>query len=84
MNEIIYKVTTEGDVEGRTIKILGYATGKRGDIEAYYQDKKCYAIHLDPITVENITIESANQRAADFKKKKELEHQLEELNKKLK
>lgn len=80
MNQIIYKVTTEGDCEGKSTKHLGYATGHPTDIKNYFDDKKYYDIWLEQIKVVNITTEDATDRQKLVKKRKEINRELKELN----
>ena len=83
-NEKIYKVTTEGDVEGRTIRTIGYATGNVADIRVYYEDEKYYTLSVEELVVTNITPELANRKSDLLKRKLELEAELSEINKMLK
>lgn len=78
--ETIYKVTTEGDVEGRTTRTLGYVTGKRDDIFAYFDDKKAYSISIEPIKVIPILPTSVNEKKLLLQRKKELESELKRIN----
>lgn len=80
----IYKVTTEGDCEGRSTKIIGYATGNESDIKSFYDDRKAYELRLEEIEVVNVTPNSKTERVAMIKRKQELEAELESLKKKLK
>lgn len=84
MDNTIYMVTTEGDVEGRTTKTLGYCTGKPEDIKAYYNDKKVYEIKVTPITTEHITLQMVVARHTDLETKRKLEAELDFLTKRLK
>lgn len=79
----IYKVTTEGDCEGRTTKLLGYAVGNIIDIKEYYQNLKTYDLRVEEITVQNITPESARKKKELIKEKEELEIRLKSINTKL-
>ena len=47
----MYRVTTEGDEEGRSTSTLGYAIGCPADIKAFYDDQKMYRIGLKEIQV---------------------------------
>jgi len=84
MENEIYKVTTEGDVEGRSTSTLGYCTGDPQDIKAYYNDRKCYNLYLTPISVVHIGSGSVEQRKADLELKHKLEAELETVKKRLK
>lgn len=82
----IYKVTTEGDCEGRTTETLGYATGDPKLIEEYYQERKMYSIKLEPINIIQVTGGTTQQRRTLRSKRtillediKHLEQQLENL-----
>ena len=74
-----YKVTTEGDCEGRTTKILGYATGNPADIKEYYDDQKQYEIRLEAITIVSITDKSAIRKRELLEEKQKLEARLAEI-----
>lgn len=76
----IYKVTTEGDCEGRSTKTLGYATGIEIDILNYFDDKKEHSISLYEIFVLHITHDSVKERNALIKEKKELEERIKYIN----
>lgn len=75
----IYKVTTEGDIEGRTTKTLGYAQGDRQSIIDYYSPKKYYQIYLEEISIENITCEMAEESKKLLEEKQSLERRLKEI-----
>jgi len=77
MSETIYRVTTEGDCEGRTTTTLGYCTGQVSDIKAYYDDKKYYALRVEPLTVKHISPDEATNKAKLIEEKKKLEERLE-------
>jgi hypothetical protein len=79
----IYKVTTEGDCEGRTTSTLGYCTGNTWDIEAYFDDKKTYNIHLEKIEVKHITKESAEEKQRLLDRKAIIEEELKKINSRL-
>lgn len=78
-----YRVTTEGDVEGRSILTLGYATGKESDILKYYDDRKAYDIRLEEIKIVAITSYMADHKVDLLKRKTELEKELESIKNKL-
>lgn len=80
----IYKVTTEGDCEGRTTKVLGYAKGNISDISSYYEDKKTYSLNVTEICVLDITYESADNKKELMTQKENLERQLKSINERLK
>ena len=84
MDNTIYRVTTEGDVEGRTTKTLGYCTGNPEDIKAYFNDRKAYEIKLTPITTEHITLQMVVGRQSDLETKRKLEADLNAVNNRLK
>ena len=80
--DIIYKVTTEGDCEGRSTKTLGYCRGEKDDILKYYNDRKYYTLKVEEITIVNITSKSTLERQNLIARQKELEKELEEIKKK--
>lgn len=82
--EKIYRVTTEGDCEGRSVRILGYASGSPLDIKNYYEPQKAYDLKVEQIVVKEITPQSATEREALVLKQKELKEQLESINNQLK
>ena len=77
--EKIYKVTTQGDCEGKTTNIIAYASGRRDVIMEYYDDQKVYDISLEEITVTNITPHSAAEKRNLLCRKRELEEELERI-----
>jgi len=79
--EQVYKVTTDGDCEGRTISTLGYARGNPEDIKVFYNDKKCYEIRLEPITVATITPKSVAERRALLEERVQIQQILAEIEK---
>lgn len=81
--DTIYKVTTEGDVEGRSVATLGYATGDQNDIRNYFNDRKYYSLSLQAITVINVTPQSAKERLALINEKAELETKLKGLSERI-
>lgn len=80
----IYRVTTEGDCEGRTTRTIAYATGNKSDIMSFYDDQKYYGLRLEELNIVHITPDSAAEKLSILKRKKELEAELEILKKKLK
>lgn len=76
----IYRVTTEGDCEGRSIKTLGYATGTVQDIITFFDDKREYSINCDEIVVVHITNESLQKKKALMREKKDIEERLKYIN----
>jgi hypothetical protein len=82
-SEKIYKVTTEGDCEGRTNKTLGYCTGEISDIKDFYDDRKTYTLRVEEFDVIKITPNSKSQRVALVNRKKELEEELKRIKSKL-
>ncbi len=77
----IYKVTTEGDCEGKSIRTLAYCTGHPGDIRDYYQDQKAYDIYIDAIEVKHITHSDVTKKSDLIERKKQLEAELAYINK---
>jgi predicted methyltransferase len=82
--ETIYKVTTEGDCEGRSTSVLGYCTGIESDIEKFYADRKNYSLSIEKIDVIHITPSSSADRIALLAEKKELERKLNTINEMIK
>ncbi len=74
-----YKVTTKGDCEGRTTRIIGYATGNPTDIKEYYDDQKEYEIRLEAITVVSVTDKSTVRKRELIEEKQKLEARLAEI-----
>ncbi len=77
--ERIYRVTTEGDCEGRTTREIAYAKGNQKDILRFYDSEKMYEIHLREIIIKNITPEMAetnDEIVARIKKLDEERNQL--------
>ena len=83
-NKTIYVVTTEGDVEGRSIRTLGYVTGEVADIETFFNDRKTYELSIRPLEVKHISATSAAERRKLIEEKKKLEQRLESINKAIK
>lgn len=46
-----WSVQTEGDCEGRSIRILGDWYGHVAEIAFHLADKACYSIHFEPIRI---------------------------------
>lgn len=78
-NAPIYKVTTEGDCEGRSIRTLGYCTGDIRDIEAYFKNEKAYSLSIEPITVKHIDKQVAANKAQLIERKRQIEKELENI-----
>lgn len=76
----IYKVTTEGDCEGRSIRTLGYCTGDPADIQKYYEDQKTYQIYIDELKILQITPDMVDQKQDLLKRKTEIEKELQSIN----
>ena len=62
MKEPIYAVWTQADEEGRTSKIIGYATGNEDAIVGFFSAKKFYSISLSEIHVVNVTEEDVRKQ----------------------
>ena len=77
--EQIYRVTTEGDCEGRSTKEIAYAKGEQKDILRFYDSKKMYEIYLEEITVKNITPEMAETKDEIVAKIKKLDEERNQL-----
>ena len=74
--QMIYKIRTEGDCEGRSISTIGYATGDVEDIRIYYEDRKYYNLYVDKISVLNVKPESISERKRLLQEKASLEKRL--------
>lgn len=81
--EKIYHVTTEGDVEGRHVRTVGYATGNPADIKAYFEDKKYYEIKVQEVTLRHITPQSVQGRKQLLEERLSLKNRLGELEQRL-
>jgi len=79
----IYKVTTEGDCEGRSVKTLGYCTGNPADIELYFQDQKAYSIQLDILNIKHIDPATVKTKAELLQRKKDIEQELQYIKQQL-
>ncbi|MEA3513918.1 MAG: hypothetical protein U9R34_00400, partial [Nanoarchaeota archaeon] len=75
----IYTISTEGDCEGKSTSILGYATGDIEDIRLYYNDRKNYNLYVDEISVLNVKPESIIERTRLLQEKTSLEKRLEDI-----
>lgn len=71
-----YKISTEGDCEGKSTRILGYAAGDIEDIRIYYEDRKYYNLYVDKISVFNVNPESVSERKRLLQEKASLEKRL--------
>lgn len=74
-----YKISTEGDCEGRTRSTLGYATGDVEDIRIYYDDRKYYNLYVDEISVFNVKPESVSEIKMLLQEKASLEKRLADI-----
>ena len=77
--ERIYRVTTEGDCEGKSTREIAYAKGNKKDILKFYDSEKMYEIYLKEIIIKNITPEMAetnDEIVARIKKLDEERNQL--------
>ena len=77
--ERIYRVTTEGDCEGKYTREIAYAKGNQKDILRFYDSEKMYEIYLKEIIVKNITpemVETNDEIVAKIKKLDEERNQL--------
>lgn len=80
----IFKVTTEWDCEGKSIRSLGYCTGDPADIRAYFQDKKTYEIYIEEITIVHIDHFQVKDKLDLLTRKQQIEAELESINASLK
>jgi len=78
-----YRIQTEGDAEGRSMRTLGYATGNISDIKAYFQDRVYYNLEIQPIRVVKVTPTSASERLKLFERKQELQAELKRIKEEL-
>lgn len=81
--EKIYKVTTEGDQEGKTTKLLGFCTGNIEDIKMFFNNEKYYSIYVDEVNVKHISKDMGIDRANLHKRKLDLEKELDNVKKQL-
>lgn len=79
----VYKVTTEGDIEGRSTATLGYATGEIDDIKAYFEKSKAYNLYVEPIKVIHVTPDLIVRVEEKKRKYRELKKELGGLEKEL-
>lgn len=79
----IYVITTEGDEEGRTQRVLGYATGKPEHIRAYYDDQKMYKLELREAAVLDIIPETVLAKKGLTGQKIDLEQKLHRIEREL-
>src|SRR3989338_8070629 len=90
--EHTYRVTTEGDEEGRgPLVTLGYAIGKEEDIKAFFDNKKYYNIYVEPIEIFNITPEAldekmklVSEREKSLREIKDLEQKIRDIQNQIK
>lgn len=75
----IYTISTEGDCEGKSTSILGYAAGDIEDIRTYYDSRKNYNLYVDEISVLNVKPESIIERTRLLQEKTSLEKRLEDI-----
>ena len=77
--ERIYRVTTEGDCEGKSTREIAYAKGNEKDILRFYDSEKMYGIYLKEILIKNLTqemVETNDEIVAKLKKLDEERNQL--------
>lgn len=79
--ETIYAVFARTDIHP---DLLGHVTGEAKDIEAFYHERRQYGLIIEPITVNHIPKGFAESKAAVYKRKKELQKQLIEVEAQLK
>ena len=79
----IYVVTTEGDEEGKTERVLGYATGKPEHIRAFYDREKTRTLYLHETPVLHITPETVLTKRGLQGRKHDLEDKLRTVEKEL-
>ena len=77
----IYQVTTEGDCEGRSTKVLGYATGSPEDIKVFYDDRKEYNIKVAKIQLVHVNPETVREKRTLLEERTTLRKRLGELEK---
>jgi len=75
----MYKITTQGDEEGKTTQTIGYATGDIEDIRIYFDDMKYYDLYVDEISVVHVKPESVSKRKKLLQEKVSLEKRLGEI-----
>ncbi len=77
----VYKVTTEGDIEGKTTATLGYATGNLEDIKRFFEKSKTYSLSIEPIKVVHVTPDLITRVEEKKREYRELKKELEGLEK---
>ena len=77
--ETIYRVTTEGDCEGKSTREIAYAKGNQKDILRFYDSVKMYEIHLTEIIIKNITPEMAETNDEIVARTKKLDEERNQL-----
>ena len=83
MNEKIYVVRTEGDEEGKSTQVLGYATGALEGIKKYFDDRKYYSLSLTEEELVSVTPEAIREREEQLERQEQLRAELSGLEKKL-
>jgi hypothetical protein len=61
----LWKVTTEGDCEGRTIKNIGVYKGFIDEIALYLADQSCYSLKFKKLKQESMIIGAKTMRAVN-------------------
>ena len=77
--ETVYKVITEGDCEGKSLTVIGYARGNKRDIETYFEKEKEYTIILRPIKIHDVNPETIKEKKDLLEERKNLEQRLKEI-----
>ena len=80
----LYVVTTEGDCEGRSTRIVGYATGDPEDIKVFYDNMKEYQLYLGQVDLVHVSPSDVKQRRDLLTEKKDLEKRLKEIEAQIK
>jgi len=77
---MIYRVEAKGlDYNS----FLGYATGAKADIEAYYQSRQGYGLLLIPVVTKAVPAGYSARKAALMAQKEELQRQMDELERQI-
>jgi hypothetical protein len=74
-----YKITTEGDCEGRTTSTIGYFTGELQDILKYCEKYKYYELRHEKIKIKHIDPSSVKERQEKENEITQLKNRLKEL-----
>jgi hypothetical protein len=63
---------------------LGYATGEKADIEAFFDNRKAYSLELEHVEIQHIPAGFADKRAALLQQREKHEAEVARINAELK